>query len=232
MITAHGLVAQAGDFLLRADLEVPSGALCALIGPSGGGKSTLLLALAGFIPVVAGQALIAGRDVGGLSPADRPLTLLFQENNLFPHLTVAQNVGLGLRPALRLNRAERARVAQALDETGLVGLEDRRPEQLSGGQRQRAALARALLRERPALLLDEPFAALGPGLRAEMLALVRRVTGARGMTTLLVTHHPGDARAADLAAFCAEGRVDGARPAAALFDDPPQALADYLGAAG
>lgn len=236
MIEIAGMVAQSGDFRLRADLAIPKGAFCALIGPSGGGKSTLLLAIAGFVPVTAGRVTVAGRDLAGLAPAARPVSLLFQDNNLFPHLTVAQNVGLGLRPDLKLNAAQEARVAAALAETGLHGLGPRLPDQLSGGQRQRAALARALLRDRPALLLDEPFAALGPGLRAEMLALVRATALPRGIAVLMVTHHPGDAQAADLAAFCASegdaGRIDGARAPAALFADPPPGLADYLGATG
>ena len=229
MIAFRDMVADNGGFLLRADLAVPAGALCAVIGPSGGGKSTLLLAAAGFVPVTAGRVEIAGRDATDLPPAERPVSLLFQDNNLFPHLTVAQNVGLGLRPALRLTAAERDRVAEALAEVGLAGLGERRPEALSGGQRQRAALARALLRDRPALLLDEPFAALGPGQRAEMLALTRAAAARRGAATLMVTHHPDDAAAADLCAFCDAGRVGAARPAAAMLADPPPALADYLG---
>ncbi len=243
MIAVEGLVAKAGDFTLRADLAAPAGALCAVIGPSGAGKSTLLAAMAGFAPVSAGRIRVQGREIGGLAPADRPVTLLFQENNLFPDLDVAANVGLGLRPSLSLSRAERARVAEALAETGLEGLGARTPQALSGGQRQRAALARALLRDRPVLLLDEPFAALGPGLRAQMLDLVDRTLRARGATVLLVTHQPEEARRADLVAFCAEtraagagegapggGRILGAVPAAAAFADPPAALAAYLGA--
>jgi thiamine transport system ATP-binding protein len=233
MIAVEGLRVRLGGFVLSADLSVETGALCAVIGPSGAGKSTLLAAIAGFAPVEAGRVLAAGRDLAGLAPAERPVTLLFQENNLFPHLSVALNVALGLRPSLSPTRAERARVEAALADTGLEGLGGRLPEQLSGGQRQRAALARALLRDRPALLLDEPFAALGPGLRAEMLALVERLTAARGITTLMVTHHPEDARRAALTAFCETtpegGRIDGARPTAALFAAPSPALAAYLG---
>ena len=232
LLAVEGLRVELDGFALAADLAAPSGAVCAVIGPSGGGKSTLLNALAGFAPVAAGRALVAGADILGLAPAARPVTLLFQENNLFPHLTVAQNVGLGLRPALSLTRAERAQVETALDEVGLEGLGARHPDALSGGQRQRAALARALLRDRPVLLLDEPFAALGPGLRAEMLDLVGRTMRPRGACVLMVTHAPEEARRADLAAFCAEGRIDGARAASALFADPPPGLAAYLGAAG
>jgi thiamine transport system ATP-binding protein len=233
VIRVEGLVARAGGFRLRASLEVPGGALCAVIGPSGGGKSTLLGAIAGFNPVEAGRIEIGGRTLGDAPPGERPLTLLFQEHNLFPHLDLVRNVGLGLRPDLRLSRPERARVEAALEAVGLGGLGARRPEALSGGQRQRAALARALLRDRPALLLDEPFAALGPGQRAEMLALVEREMRARGRAVLMVTHQPEEARRADLAAFCAAdaegGRIGGARDSAALFADPPPEMAAYLG---
>jgi thiamine transport system ATP-binding protein len=228
-LSVEGLVARVGGFRLRADLVAPPGALVAVIGPSGSGKSTLLAALAGFAPVEAGRIRVGGRDIAALPPAERPATLLFQENNLFPHLSVAANVGLGLRPDLRLAPAERARVEAALAEVGLVGLGDRLPEALSGGQRQRAALARALIRDRPLLLLDEPFAALGPGQRAAMLTLVARTMRPRGATVLLVTHAPEEARRADLAAWCENGRIDGARPPATLFAAPPPGLAAYLG---
>jgi thiamine transport system ATP-binding protein len=229
MIVVDALRLRLGTFALTADLAVPAGALCAVIGPSGGGKSTLLNAIAGFVAPESGRIAVEGREIGALPPAERPVTLLFQENNLFPHLSVAQNVGLGLRPTQRLAASERERVAEALAETGLDGLGDRAPETLSGGQRSRAALARALLRDRPVLLLDEPFAALGPGLRAEMLALVDRTMRPRGAAVLMVTHAPADARAADLIAFCDAGRIAGARPAAALLAAPPPALAAYLG---
>jgi thiamine transport system ATP-binding protein len=229
MIAVEGLVARAGAFTLRADLHVAAGEICALVGPSGGGKSTLLNAIAGFVPVEAGAIRVGGRAIAGLAPAARPVTLLFQENNLFPHLTLAENIGLGLRPSLRLSADERARVSAALAETGLDGLEDRRPDALSGGQRQRAALARALLRDRPALLLDEPFAALGPGKRAEMLDFVARMMRPRGAAVLMVTHQPEDAAQADIVAFCANGRIAGARPAEQAFSDPTPDMAAYLG---
>jgi thiamine transport system ATP-binding protein len=158
------------------------------------------------------------------------VTILFQDQNLFPHLTIAQNLGLGLRPDLRLSRAERDRVDQALERTGLTGLGPRRPAQLSGGQASRAALARALLRARPILMLDEPFAALGPALRAEMLTLVGDVADVTGALVLMVTHDPGDARAlGGLTSFVADGVAMPPVDTAALLDHPPAALRDYLG---
>ena len=231
MIEVQDIVVQRGGFRLSATLHVPSGQLCAVIGPSGGGKSSLLEAIAGFLPVESGTIRVGGEAVEYLPPADRPVSLLFQEHNLFPHLTVAQNVGLGVRSSLRLSATERMQVTAALEEVDLAGMEQRLPEALSGGQRQRVALARALLRDKPVLLLDEPFAALGPALREEMLTLVREKVLARGAAVLMVTHQPSEAEdAADLTALCVSGRIDGARASVEVFADPGPALAAYLGA--
>jgi len=189
-------------------LTVPEGALCGLIGPSGGGKTTLLHAIAGFETPTGGILRFGGRDLLGLPPAERPLSILFQDHNLFPHLTAAQNVGLGVDPRLRLDADGRAAVSRALARVGLTGLENRRPAELSGGQRQRVALARALIRQRPLMLLDEPFGGLDPGLRLEMVALVDRLRRDEGLTVLVSIHTPEDlGEAADLLAFIADGRV-------------------------
>lgn len=226
----HVELAQPG-FTLTADWSVPAGARVALIGPSGAGKSSLLSAIAGYFPPVAGRILWNGSPIDGLPPGARPLSILFQDQNLFPHLTVAQNVGLGLRPDLRLSAGEQARVGAALARVGLEGLGDRRPAELSGGQQGRAALARVLLRARPLLLLDEPFAALGPALKAQMLELVAEVAGETGATVLMVTHDPADARRfAALTVLVADGIAHPPAPTEALFANPPPALAAYLGA--
>ena len=222
------LVIERGDFRLSADLAVEKGARVAVMGPSGAGKSTLLEAVAGFLPVE-GRMTWEGRPLAG-PPGARPVAMLFQDGNLFPHLTIARNAGLGIRPDGRLPAPERARVEEALARVGLEGLGDRRPAQLSGGQRGRAALARVLLMRRPLLLLDEPFAALGPALKAEMLALVAEVAGALGATLLMVTHDPDDARAiAEGVIVVADGRAEPPRPTEALLADPPPALRRYLG---
>jgi len=219
-----------GDFTMAADFAVPQGARVAVIGPSGAGKSTLLAAVAGFIPLTEGRILWAGQDLAALTPGARPLSILFQDQNLFPHLTVLQNVGLGLRPDLRLDRDQQAQVAAALERVGLAGLAARRPAQLSGGQQGRVALARALLRARPLLLLDEPFAALGPALKAEMLDLVAEIAAETASTVLMVSHEPADARRfAPLSVLVAEGRAEPPLPTARLLDSPPPALAAYLG---
>ncbi|MER2507847.1 MAG: thiamine ABC transporter ATP-binding protein [Amaricoccus sp.] len=218
------------DWRMTADIALEPGSATALIGPSGAGKSTLLAVIAGFLAPARGHVLWDGRDITALPPAERPVTLLFQDHNLFAHLTAAQNVGLGLRPDLRLDRAGWARVAGALGSVGLAGMDRRLPGQLSGGERQRVALARALLRDRPIMMLDEPFAALGPALRAEMLDLVARICAEQRATLLMVTHDPRDAlRIAEQTVLVMDGAV--APPAATgpLLADPPPALRAYLG---
>lgn len=219
-----------GDFLLDADLTVPRGAICAIVGPSGAGKSTLLNVIAGFFAAAEGRVLWDGEPLDRLPPGERPVSIVFQDNNLFPHLTAFQNVGLGLRPSLRLTPEETRAVEDALSRVGLAGLGVRRPGELSGGQQSRVALARVLVRRRPLLLLDEPFAALGPALRTEMLDLVKSVAAETGATVLMVSHDPDDARRiADLTLYLGEGRAHPPEPTAALFADPPAALAAYLG---
>ncbi len=218
------------DFRLTADWAVPAGVRVAVIGPSGAGKSTLLGAVAGFVPVSAGRVLWAGQDITRAAPGDRPLSILFQDNNLFPHMSAVQNVALGLRPDLRLTPAQRDRVGQALERVGLTALGQRRPAELSGGQQGRVALARALLRDRPLLLLDEPFSALGPALKAEMLDLVDEVAAEAGLTVMMVTHDPEDAkRLGGLTVLVADGVAHPPVQTDVLFSDPPEALRAYLG---
>ncbi len=216
---------------MQFDLQVQDGEFLALIGPSGAGKSTLLALIAGFERAEAGSVLIGGRDVTHQHPSLRPVTMLFQDHNLFAHLDVAANVGLGIHPGLKLTAADRARVEAALEQVGLKDLGRRLPSQLSGGERQRVALARSLVRDRPVLLLDEPFAALGPALRREMLDLVRALQAARNLTVLLVSHQPDDALyAAGRTAFVHRGHVLQVGPTRDLLDGAtgPE-LRDYLG---
>jgi thiamine transport system ATP-binding protein len=230
MLSFDKVVLAQGGFRLTTDWSLPAASRAAIIGPSGGGKSTLLLALAGFLAPVQGHILWQGTDLAGVPPGERPLSMLFQDQNLFPHLTLQQNLGLGLAPNRRLSTDEEARITQTLIRVGLAGFDMTKPGQLSGGQQARAALARALLRARPLLLLDEPFAALGPALKSDMLDLVTEVASETAATVLMVTHDPADAlRFADHCVLVAEGRADAPRPTKALFDDPPAALRSYLG---
>jgi thiamine transport system ATP-binding protein len=196
------------DFVADYTLDVEAGSLCAVVGPSGGGKTTLLHMIAGFEEPETGSLSWEGRSLRGVDPARRPVSMVFQDHNLFPHLTAAQNVGLGLRPALRLKPEEQALVSTTLASVGLEGIEQRRPGEMSGGQRQRVALARVLVSRRPLLLLDEPFGGLDPGLRKDMVQLVDGLRRERGLTVLMTIHTPEDvAEVADRMAFVADGRV-------------------------
>lgn len=217
-------------FALEADWTVPKGAKVAIVGPSGAGKSTLLSVIAGFTSPQSGRVLWEGQDLASIGPGERPLSILFQDQNLFPHLSVAQNLGLGLRPDLRLSSTQKDMISSALAWVGLSDLADRKPGQLSGGQAGRAALARALLRRRPILLLDEPFAALGPALKSEMLDLVNRIADEADATVLMVTHDPQDAQSfSDLTVLVADGKAHEPIPTGDIFADPPPALRAYLG---
>ena len=229
MLTIENARIDMGDFTLAADLNVETGRRVAILGPSGAGKSTLLAMIAGFQPLSDGVIKWQGAAMP-VDPAARPISMVFQDNNLFPHLTVAQNVGLGVRPNLRLTEDEANRVEAALARVGLAGMGARKPAQLSGGQIARVALARVLLRDRPLLLLDEPFGALGPALRAEMLALVGELTAETKATLLMVSHNPEDARLlSDEVILVEGGQAHAPVPTQKIFDDPPEALRDYLG---
>jgi thiamine transport system ATP-binding protein len=232
VLVLEGLVITQGDFRLDADLSVPAGAICAVVGPSGAGKSTLLNVLAGFFGASEGRVLWDGVPIDALGPGERPISIVFQDNNLFPHLTAFENVAIGLKPSLRLRPEERAIVDEALAHVGLAGLGARLPGELSGGQQSRVALARVLVRRRPLLLLDEPFSALGPALRIEMLDLVQEVARTTGASVLMVSHDPGDARRiADLTIYLGEGRAHPPVATGSLFAAPPMGLRAYLGSA-
>lgn len=220
-----------GEVRFTFDADFPAGQITAILGPSGSGKSTMLSLIAGFETPQSGRVLIDGVDMTAEPPPVRPVSMIFQENNLFAHLDLATNVGLGISPALRLTAEDRDRIAAALARTGLAGKEKRLPRELSGGERQRVALARALVRDRPVLLLDEPFASLGPALRWEMLDLTVAMQRERGMTVILVTHHPEDARrAAHRIVFLENGQVAAQGPAARFFSvDAPDAFRKYAG---
>jgi thiamine transport system ATP-binding protein len=221
-----------GEATFEFDVTFRPGRTTAVMGPSGSGKSTLLNLVAGFEVPASGRVLIGERDVTADPPAARPVSMVFQENNLFAHLTVEQNVGLGRSPSLRLTDADRTAVAGALERTGLGGKGQRLPRELSGGERQRVALARVLVRERPVLLLDEPFASLGPALREDMLELVAALQEERGMTVLFVTHQPEDARriSHDMV-FIEAGKAVARGPVGEFFGEGgPEAFRRYIGA--
>lgn len=228
VLTMNQVVYEYHQQAFTFDLQVKSGAIVAVMGPSGAGKSTLLALLAGFIEptmgdiVVTGEPTLDGKSIVGKAPSARPFSMLFQEHNLFAHLSVRENIGLGLHPGLKLNAAQRQQVEIAAEQVGVSAYLDRLPEQLSGGQRQRVALARCFVQPHPIWLLDEPFSALDPVLREEMLMLVKRLAAERQITVLMVTHHLSDAQAmASEVVFVANGRVEVCAPISELSSAHP-----------
>ncbi|MBR9789808.1 MAG: thiamine ABC transporter ATP-binding protein [Vibrionaceae bacterium] len=195
--------------LFRFDLTIERGQIVSLMGPSGAGKSTLLALVAGFILPDQGDIRVDGESIIRKEPYLRPFSMLFQEHNLFAHLSVRDNISLGLHPGLKLTKDQKHQVEQAAQQVGVAEYLDRLPEHLSGGQRQRVALARCFVQSHPVWLLDEPFSALDPVLREEMLCLVKRLAAERGITVLMVTHHLSDAKAiASHFAFVADGIIE------------------------
>lgn len=230
MLTLERIEVAQGEFSLSADFEVGPRRTVAVIGPSGAGKSTLLAAIAGFTQPQKGRVLWQGADITATPPGKHPVSVIFQDNNLFPHLDAARNVALGLTSARGLSPAQADEVEVALDRVGLSGMGARKPRELSGGQQSRVALARALIRRRPLVLLDEPFSALGPAMKAEMLDLVSEVMAEAGATVLMVSHDPGDAlRIADETVLVTDGTARAPVPTADLFADPPPELRAYIG---
>jgi len=163
--------------------------LVAVVGGSGIGKTSLLNTLLGFCKAVSGEVLWHGRDVSAVPIQKKPFGILFQNNNLFEHLTVEKNLSLGLEPSGRLDDRQKALVSEAANRFQINTQLSKKASNLSGGQQQRVALARVFLQSKPILLLDEPFSALDPDLRAEGLLWVKDMQRERGTTVILVTHH-------------------------------------------
>jgi len=181
-----------GDQNYSFDLVGRAGEIVGLTGRSGSGKSTCLDLIAGFLTPVAGTVEVDGTNINARPPGQRPVTILFQNNNLFEHLGVRENVALGVNPSLKLTPAENDQVAGALSKVGLGDMLKRSAASLSGGEQQRVALARSLVANKPVLLLDEPFSALDMDTRDEMLALVRSIVTERQLICLMVTHDVRD----------------------------------------
>jgi thiamine transport system ATP-binding protein len=220
-----------GEAKVYFDLAVPAGSFVAVTGPSGSGKTTMLNLIAGFESPASGVIRIGGADMTGMPVSQRPVSFLFQEHNLFSHLDVHDNIGLGISPSLRLSKLDETKISASLARLGMADKARRLPHELSGGERQRAALARVLAQDNPVLLMDEPFASLGPGLRKEMTELVSELHAERGMTLLLVTHHPAELwDAAPLLCFveAGEARAFGATREL-LSPRGPAFIQDYLG---
>jgi spermidine/putrescine transport system ATP-binding protein len=210
-------------------LSIARGEFFALLGPSGCGKTTLLRMIAGFETPSAGTIRIQDRDVTRVPPHRRPVNMVFQQYALFPHLTVEENVGFGLRYQLK---REAHAIGEALALVRLTGLEKRRPDQLSGGQRQRVALARALVLKPEVLLLDEPLAALDPNLRREVQVELKALQRELGITFAFVTHDREEALAmSDRIAVMNQGKVEQLGSPAGVFEAPEtEFVARFLGA--
>lgn len=233
MLSLREVSVRYGDSLAVDDvsLDLPAGEVLAVLGPSGCGKSTLLRAVAGLEPLSSGTIAVDGQDLAGVPTHRRGFALMFQDGQLFSHLSVARNVAY----ALRLRRTPSARVAERVQEllrlVGLEGYDDRFPGTLSGGERQRVALARALAVEPRLLLLDEPLSALDASLRERLAGDLRAILTAAGTTALLVTHDHEEAFAlADRLAVVQSGRVVQSGPIAEVWQSPAdEATALFLG---
>ncbi|MEZ7813306.1 MAG: ATP-binding cassette domain-containing protein [Paracoccaceae bacterium] len=231
MLRIEGLYLEQSGFELGADFVAQSGQRLAILGPSGAGKSSLLAAIGGFFTPKSGHIYWEDQELTSLRPSDRPVSFLFQDQNLFAHLTIEDNLWLALSGGRGRKTAGQAdQITDALEKMGLSGYQGRRPGALSGGQVARAALSMVLLRARPIILLDEPFAALGPGLKQEMLSVVRDVAAQTQALVLLVTHQPQDAL--DFATdsiFIDAGRTSYPKNTKEFFAHPSPELQDYLG---
>ncbi|HEX2111160.1 MAG TPA: ABC transporter ATP-binding protein [Gaiellaceae bacterium] len=232
MIAIDGASKRFGDVVAvdRATLDIDRGEFVALLGPSGCGKTTLLRLIAGFDVPDTGSIAVAGRTVAGgawVPPERRAAAMVFQDYALFPHLTVAQNVGFGVP---RRRRAERT--AAVLELVGLRGLESRYPHELSGGQQQRVALARALAPQPAVVLLDEPWSNIDPLRRAAMREDVAAILRAADVTVLLVTHDREEAFSlADRIALMREGRIEQTgRPEQLYYEPASRWSAEFVGA--
>jgi putative spermidine/putrescine transport system ATP-binding protein len=222
---------QAVTAVAGIDLEVHDGEFFSMLGPSGSGKTTVLRMIAGFELPTSGTILLGGTDVSRLAPFERDVNTVFQDYALFPHMSVEDNIGYGLR-VKRVGKAERVtRVAQALATVRLEGYGSRRPSQLSGGQRQRVALARALVNRPRVLLLDEPLGALDLKLREEMQVELKAIQRDAGITFIFVTHDQEEALTmSDRVAVFNAGRIEQVGAPAEIYESPATAfVAGFVG---
>jgi sulfate transport system ATP-binding protein len=222
-IKISGINKKYGDFvaLENIDVDLPTGQLTALLGPSGGGKSTLLRIIAGLETADSGTVTIEGTEATHLPPQKRNVGFVFQHYAAFKHMSVAKNVAFGLEIRKRDKREIKQRVDELLELVHLSQFADRKPNQLSGGQRQRMALARALAVEPTVLLLDEPFGALDAKVRKELREWLRRLHDEVEVTTVFVTHDQEEAlEVADEIVVINEGRIEQVGTPDRLYDDP------------
>ncbi|WP_286954054.1 MULTISPECIES: ABC transporter ATP-binding protein [Corynebacterium] len=221
----------ASPTVAELDLTISDGEFLVLVGPSGCGKSTTLRSLAGLEPVSSGRILIDDEDVTNLEPGERDIAMVFQNYALYPHLTVAENMGFALRLA-RLPKAEiKAKVAEAAETLGLSELLDRKPKDLSGGQRQRVAMGRAIVRQPKVFLMDEPLSNLDAKLRVQTRSELASLQQRLGTTTVYVTHDQVEAMTmGDRVAVLKDGILQQVAPPRELYDRPAnEFVAGFIG---
>ena len=214
---------------ISANLSLESDKIYAVMGPSGAGKSTFLNLISGFSEISSGSILWNKQEISDLPPSKRNISILFQDNNLFPHLSVWRNLALAVSHWPKISNDDEDKLHSVISEVGIHGLESRKPSQLSGGQQSRVALARVLLQKNKILLLDEPFAALGPSLKDQMLELIRKIARKRGLLVLMVTHDPADAnKIASQTIIVKNNKVHAPLNTNKALDPINGPLADYL----
>ena len=179
---------------ISTNISLEPDKIYAVVGPSGAGKSTFLNLISGFASISSGSIIWNEQEISHLPPAKRSVSILFQDNNLFPHLSVWRNLALAVTHWPKISRDNEEKLKAVMSEVGILGLENRKPSQLSGGQQSRVALARVLLQKNKILLLDEPFSALGPSLKDQMLELIKKIAKNKKLLVLMVTHEPADAK--------------------------------------
>ena len=179
---------------ISTNISLEPDKIYAVVGPSGAGKSTFLNLISGFASISSGSIIWNGQEISNLPPAKRSVSILFQDNNLFPHLSVWRNLALAVTHWPKISRNNEEKLKAVMSEVGILGLENRKPSQLSGGQQSRVALARVLLQKNKILLLDEPFSALGPSLKDQMLELIKKIAKNKKLLVLMVPHEPADAK--------------------------------------
>ena len=179
---------------ISTNISLEPDKIYAVVGPSGAGKSTFLNLISGFASISSGSIIWNEQEISHLPPAKRSVSILFQDNNLFPHLSVWRNLALAVTHWPKISRDNEEKLKAVMSEVGILGLENRKPSELSGGQQSRVALARVLLQKNKILLLDEPFSALGPSLKDQMLELTKKIAKNKKLLVLMVTHEPADAK--------------------------------------
>ena len=232
-IKVKNLVKTYGDVyaLKNVDLEIADGEYFVLLGPSGGGKTTLLRSIGGFIRPDSGTVEIKGKNVDNLPPDKRPTSMVFQGFALFPHMTVNENIGYGLKLRSIDKDIISEKVTKMMDLVGLSGLSDRKPHELSGGQQQRVQLARALILENDVLLLDEPLSALDAQLRKDMCIELKRLQKTVGISFVHVTHNQEEAMSvADRIAIIADGEMVEQGTPKEIYSNPKKKFtAEFIG---